>query len=234
MSRDHLLGFSRTVSITREKKKKKGRKTIVAAKQTNTLKTQEPLAFSLALSPIRLSFWDLQPPKSKTNGDGSTRSRSKPSRRTTWGRDSIPRNLFRFLFLFLFLLIQPNQPVQISLRNSTISLFTFFNWKLCLILFVCYDWNWCRMSLEERYQIVRSIGEECIQEDELRNLLEKKPEPICYDGFEPSGRMHIAQVTTAFFYSYQCLFNYNFYIWVIRWAMCINGLVIKSPLVLKV
>jgi len=40
---------------------------------------------------------------------------------------------------------------------------------------------------------VRSIGEECIQEDELRNLLEKKPEPICYDGFEPSGRMHIAQ-----------------------------------------
>ncbi|KAK7815583.1 tyrosine--trna ligase 1 [Quercus suber] len=50
-----------------------------------------------------------------------------------------------------------------------------------------------QMSLEQRYQIVRSIGEECIQEDELRNLLEKKPEPICYDGFEPSGRMHIAQ-----------------------------------------
>ncbi|CAM8934749.1 unnamed protein product [Rhodiola kirilowii] len=50
-----------------------------------------------------------------------------------------------------------------------------------------------RMDLAEKYQIVRSIGEECIQEDELRNLLEKKPEPICYDGFEPSGRMHIAQ-----------------------------------------
>ncbi|XP_015868547.2 tyrosine--tRNA ligase 1, cytoplasmic [Ziziphus jujuba] len=49
------------------------------------------------------------------------------------------------------------------------------------------------MSLEEKYQIVRSIGEECIQEDELLNLLEKKPEPVCYDGFEPSGRMHIAQ-----------------------------------------
>ncbi|XP_060967479.1 tyrosine--tRNA ligase 1, cytoplasmic isoform X1 [Cannabis sativa] len=48
-------------------------------------------------------------------------------------------------------------------------------------------------ALEERYRIVRSIGEECIQEDELRNLLAKKPEPICYDGFEPSGRMHIAQ-----------------------------------------
>ena len=38
------------------------------------------------------------------------------------------------------------------------------------------------------------MGEECIQEAELRNLLEKKPIPIAYDGFEPSGRMHIAQV----------------------------------------
>lgn len=49
------------------------------------------------------------------------------------------------------------------------------------------------MTLDEKYAIVRSIGEECIQEDELRNLLDKKPQPICYDGFEPSGRMHIAQ-----------------------------------------
>ena len=61
---------------------------------------------------------------------------------------------------------------------------------------------------------MRSIGEECIQEDELRNLLEKKPEPICYDGFEPSGRMHIAQVTTAFSIHINVfsVFNYNFYI----------------------
>ncbi|CAI9088943.1 OLC1v1023404C1 [Oldenlandia corymbosa var. corymbosa] len=50
-----------------------------------------------------------------------------------------------------------------------------------------------QMTAEERFRIVRSIGEECIQEDELLNLLSKKPEPICYDGFEPSGRMHIAQ-----------------------------------------
>ncbi|GLU17712.1 hypothetical protein SLE2022_340680 [Rubroshorea leprosula] len=49
------------------------------------------------------------------------------------------------------------------------------------------------MSTEEKFRIVRSVGEECIQEDELFNLLAHKPEPICYDGFEPSGRMHIAQ-----------------------------------------
>ncbi|KAG8654371.1 hypothetical protein MANES_05G136800v8 [Manihot esculenta] len=50
-----------------------------------------------------------------------------------------------------------------------------------------------QLTAEERFRIVRSVGEECIQEDELFNLLSKKPQPICYDGFEPSGRMHIAQ-----------------------------------------
>jgi len=39
---------------------------------------------------------------------------------------------------------------------------------------------------ERKYNIARSIGEECIQEDELKNMLAKKPTPICYDGFEPS------------------------------------------------
>ncbi|OMO54285.1 Aminoacyl-tRNA synthetase, class Ic [Corchorus capsularis] len=50
-----------------------------------------------------------------------------------------------------------------------------------------------QLSLEERFKIIRSVGEECIQEDELLNLLKHKSEPISYDGFEPSGRMHIAQ-----------------------------------------
>ncbi|CAH9084664.1 unnamed protein product [Cuscuta epithymum] len=49
------------------------------------------------------------------------------------------------------------------------------------------------MSLEERFDVVRSTGEECIQEEELKNLLANKPQPICYDGFEPSSRMHMAQ-----------------------------------------
>ena len=36
-----------------------------------------------------------------------------------------------------------------------------------------------------------------MQEEELRRLLEKKPNPVAYDGFEPSGRMHIAQASDA-------------------------------------
>ena len=32
-----------------------------------------------------------------------------------------------------------------------------------------------------------------LQEEELMRLLEARAHPVCYDGFEPSGRMHIAQ-----------------------------------------
>lgn len=49
------------------------------------------------------------------------------------------------------------------------------------------------MSLEERFAICMSVGEECVQPEELKTLLAKKPNPVAYDGFEPSGRMHIAQ-----------------------------------------
>jgi tyrosyl-tRNA synthetase len=48
--------------------------------------------------------------------------------------------------------------------------------------------------LQERYATLRSIAEECIEDEELLNLLRIKPNPVCYDGFEPSGLMHIAQV----------------------------------------
>ncbi|CEG37647.1 atp binding protein [Plasmopara halstedii] len=55
------------------------------------------------------------------------------------------------------------------------------------------EWKPSSLSLEERYTVARSVGEECIQESELQDLLERKANPVCYDGFEPSGRMHIAQ-----------------------------------------
>lgn len=54
--------------------------------------------------------------------------------------------------------------------------------------------KYIRLSLEERYKLCLEVGEECIAEAELLELLKKKDHPVCYDGFEPSGRMHIAQV----------------------------------------
>jgi tyrosyl-tRNA synthetase len=47
------------------------------------------------------------------------------------------------------------------------------------------------MDLETRFQLVKSVGEEIITEEELRQLLEAKEHPIAYDGFEPSGLAHL-------------------------------------------
>ncbi len=49
------------------------------------------------------------------------------------------------------------------------------------------------MILEEKLKLIKEVGEEIITEDELKSLLEKEKEIIAYDGFEPSGQMHIAQ-----------------------------------------
>ncbi|TYG73516.1 hypothetical protein ES288_D04G107700v1, partial [Gossypium darwinii] len=70
-----------------------------------------------------------------------------------------------------------------------------------------------QMSLEEKFKIIRSVGEECIQEDELLNLLNLKPEPICYDGFEPSGRMHIAQLLRTLHLDLLCFFLNVEFLW---------------------
>jgi len=49
------------------------------------------------------------------------------------------------------------------------------------------------MDIEERMRLIKEVGEEIITEQELKELLQTKTHPIAYDGFEPSGRMHIAQ-----------------------------------------
>jgi len=49
------------------------------------------------------------------------------------------------------------------------------------------------LSIDEKIKLVKEVGEEIIKEEELRDVFERNEMPICYDGFEPSGRMHIAQ-----------------------------------------
>jgi tyrosyl-tRNA synthetase len=49
------------------------------------------------------------------------------------------------------------------------------------------------MDIESRLELIKQVGEEVVTEEELRHLLETKTKPIAYDGFEPSGKIHIAQ-----------------------------------------
>lgn len=49
------------------------------------------------------------------------------------------------------------------------------------------------MTTDERLALINEVGEEVIMDGDLRTLLESGEELIAYDGFEPSGQIHIAQ-----------------------------------------
>jgi tyrosyl-tRNA synthetase len=91
-----------------------------------------------------------------------------------------------------------------------------------------------RFSLEERLKLCLEVGEEIISETELLELLKNKDSPICYDGFEPSGRMHIAQVSFLSHFNTQGILktiNVNklvdagciFVFWVADWFALLNN-----------
>src|SRR3989344_1173788 len=47
--------------------------------------------------------------------------------------------------------------------------------------------------MDRRLALIKEVGEEIITEEDLVQLLKDKKNPIAYDGFEPSGNVHIAQ-----------------------------------------
>ncbi|HDQ59780.1 MAG TPA: tyrosine--tRNA ligase, partial [Candidatus Woesearchaeota archaeon] len=49
------------------------------------------------------------------------------------------------------------------------------------------------MDNETRFSLISRVGEEIVTEDDLKQLLLDKKNPVAYDGFEPSGNLHIAQ-----------------------------------------
>lgn len=79
------------------------------------------------------------------------------------------------------------------------------------------------LTNEQRFDILRSVGEECIMESDLKNLIEKKPDIRCYDGFEPSGRMHIAQGIFKAVNVNKCtMCGCTFIFWVADWFALMN------------
>uniref|UniRef100_A0A7S0P4F4 tyrosine--tRNA ligase n=1 Tax=Calcidiscus leptoporus TaxID=127549 RepID=A0A7S0P4F4_9EUKA len=78
-------------------------------------------------------------------------------------------------------------------------------------------------EFERKYALIRSVGEECVTEAELRNLLLKKPNFVLYDGFEPSGRMHIAQGVFKAMNVNKCTSaGGTFIFWVADWFALMN------------
>ena len=80
------------------------------------------------------------------------------------------------------------------------------------------------LSVEEKVAIVMTVGEEVQTVPELTALFKAKEHPIVYDGFEPSGRMHLAQgvmrvVNVNKLTSTGCLFKF----WVADWFAQLNN-----------
>lgn len=80
------------------------------------------------------------------------------------------------------------------------------------------------LSVEEKVTIAMSVGEEVLLPEELTALFTAKEHPIVYDGFEPSGRMHIAQgvlraINVNKLTSCGCLFKF----WVADWFAQLNN-----------
>lgn len=50
-----------------------------------------------------------------------------------------------------------------------------------------------KLSYEERIELIKKVGFEIDVESEIATLVKQNKFIYCYDGFEPSGRMHIAQ-----------------------------------------
>lgn len=48
------------------------------------------------------------------------------------------------------------------------------------------------MTTDERIDLLNQVGQEIVTPDELRDFLTANDSYVCYDGFEPSGQMHIA------------------------------------------
>ena len=78
-------------------------------------------------------------------------------------------------------------------------------------------------EITEAAKRIRSVGTEVVGGDGLEALLQNKPEVVAYDGFEPSGRMHIAQgVVRAINTNKMTESGVKFKFWVADWFATMN------------
>ncbi len=80
------------------------------------------------------------------------------------------------------------------------------------------------MGVDERIGVIKSFAEEIVSEDELRELFKTKKKIIAYDGFEPSGQIHIAQgLLRAINVNKLTSTGIHFKFWVADWFAMLNN-----------
>ena len=80
------------------------------------------------------------------------------------------------------------------------------------------------MLIKDRLKLIKEVGEEIVQEEELKKLLESGEELIAYDGFEPSGQIHIAQgIVRAINVNKMIKAGVKFRMWVADWHALTNN-----------
>lgn len=80
------------------------------------------------------------------------------------------------------------------------------------------------MTTDERLALIQQVGEEIIKEDELKALLDSGEELVAYDGFEPSGQIHIAQgLLRAINVNKMTKAGVRFKMWVADWHALANN-----------
>jgi tyrosyl-tRNA synthetase len=80
------------------------------------------------------------------------------------------------------------------------------------------------MDIDQKIAIVKDASEEILTEKDLRALFETKEHPIAYDGFEPSGNIHIAQgLMRAITVNKLTSTGIHFKFWVADWFAMLNN-----------
>ncbi|PIV08224.1 tyrosine--tRNA ligase [Candidatus Roizmanbacteria bacterium CG03_land_8_20_14_0_80_39_12] len=80
------------------------------------------------------------------------------------------------------------------------------------------------MDIKDRLDLISQVGEEIIGGEELKKLLESGEELIAYDGFEPSGQIHIAQgLVRAINVNKMIKAGVRFRMWVADWHAMANN-----------
>jgi tyrosyl-tRNA synthetase len=81
------------------------------------------------------------------------------------------------------------------------------------------------MNVDEKLNLINQVGEEIIGLDQLKEMLSDKDyNPIAYDGFEPSGKIHIAQgLLRAINVNKLTKCGIKFKFWVADWFALMNN-----------